>query len=866
MLQAGLLSLLILTGTSGPLDELVPFAPPWDDVAKGPTDISGTLPAPAGGLGPVLVRDGHLYTGEERLRIFGVNVTAGACFPDHETAGKVAARMAKFGFNGVRFHFLDSTWGAPRLIEYESGDWKNWNEEALDRFDHFAARLRERGIYLDLNLLVGRGFGVGDGVDPAIRALNWKTQHAIGFFHAPHLEAQKQYARRLLAHRNRYTQLTYAEDPAVAVVEINNENGLLHTWLSGELDELPGPFASDLRRQWNEWLAAKYPDTRRLAQAWGARDEPLGEELLSDVRFERGFERWSVEQHDGARVETSVEDGVVTLKVRETGSAGWHVQLNQRGLELEPGVYTASLRAAADRPRKASLQVMQAHDPWQSLGFAASLSLTGEMQPFSFTFLLQRGDENARFNLGDLNQEGATFRFADLSLRQGGRIGLGEEETLERRSLRVPRTADAHTLSFEGRRDWITFLFETERNHWREMRRYLAEELGVLAPVVGTIVATSTPNLMGELDMVDTHAYWQHPRFPNRPWDQSDWFIRNISMVDSPGEATLTHLAFQRVLGKPHMVSEYNHPAPNVHAAEGPLMLAAVAALQDWDALFLYTYAHDEDGIKAGCIPGFFDVGQHPTIMANVPAASLLFRRADVRPARSLVTVPLPAGKEIDSVARAGYAWGVLPLEQLQLDLRVALRHKVALDLEGKAKTPQPEPLDTTDVESDTGELDWRLPRPNGGVFEVRTPRTKVVLGHIDGQTLDLGDDVEVRVEKTLNGFCTFALTLLEGETLTSNPRRALLVVTGHVENTKMGWKNPERSTVGADWGEPPSLVEPVGATLWLPCAAGRAVLYPLDDRGQRGDPHQAKVEDGRSAFQLGPPHATVWYELEFQR
>ena len=93
---------------------LVPFAPPWDDATPGPTNISGTLDKPAGKSGFVHVKDGHLYTGDHRLRLFGSNLTAAADFPDHETAGKVAARMAKFGLNAVRFHFLDATWGVPQ--------------------------------------------------------------------------------------------------------------------------------------------------------------------------------------------------------------------------------------------------------------------------------------------------------------------------------------------------------------------------------------------------------------------------------------------------------------------------------------------------------------------------------------------------------------------------------------------------------------------------------------------------------------------------------------------------------------------------------------------------------------------------------
>ena len=177
------------------------------------------------------------------------------------------------------------------------------------------------------------------------------------------------------------------------------------------------------------------------------------------------------------------------------------------------------------------------------------------------------------------------------------------------------------------------------------MRRFLKEELGVKVPIVGTIVATSTPNLMADFDVVDSHAYWQHPQFPGKPWDMDHWFVKNISMVDYPGGDTVTRLAFQRVAGKPHIVSEYNHPAPNTHAGEGPLFIAAFGALQDWDAIFLYTYSHEDKETKAGCIPGFFSIGPHPTIMANVPVASLLFRRGDLGPAKQLLRVPLPPDK-----------------------------------------------------------------------------------------------------------------------------------------------------------------------------------------------------------------------------
>ena len=599
--------------------------------------------------------------------------------------------MAKFGLNAVRFHFLDATWGTQRLINYDSGDWRNWNADTLDRLDYFIARLKEQGIYADLNLLVGRRFGVGDGVDAAINQLDWKAAHAVGFFHAPHLEAQKRYARQLLTHRNPYTKLSYAEDPAVALVEINNENGLIHTWLGGDFDALPNVFAQDLMRQWNRWLAKRYAGTAALAKAWGARDEPLAAEMLVNAGLARNLQGWGVEQHEGAAVDASAQGGTAVLRVRKPGSEGWHVQFNQSKLAVQRGsVYTLSFRAAADRPRKVHLSLMQAHEPWGVLGLETGLALTKKPQPFSFTFIATADDANARLNFGDLNQEGAEFRLGELSLKPGGRVGLGEGESLEQGNLRVPKVAQSRTLPAGGRQDWIRFLWETERRHWTAMRRFLKEELGIKVPIVGTIVATSTPNLMADMDVVDSHAYWQHPQFPGKSWDMNHWIVKNISMVDYPDADTTTRLAFQHVAGKPHMVSEYNHPAPNTHAGEGPLFIAAFGALQDWDAIFLYTYSHEEKETKAGCIPGFFSIGPHPTIMANIPAASLLFRRGDLQPAKELLCVPLPPDREIALIAQKGRMWNVLPVDQLGVDVKNAILHRVALDVSGKSPCPPP--------------------------------------------------------------------------------------------------------------------------------------------------------------------------------
>jgi hypothetical protein len=318
------------------------------------------------------------------------------------------------------------------------------------------------------------------------------------------------------------------------------------------------------------------------------------------------------------------------------------------------------------------------------------------------------------------------------------------------------------------------------------------------------------------------------------------------------------------VAGKPHMVSEYNHPAPNFHAGEGPLFIAAFGALQDWDAIFLYTYSHEDKNTKAGRIPGFFDVGQHPTIMANVPVASLLFRRGDLSPAKQLLALPLPPEKEIDFIAAKGHAWGVVPVEQLGVDIRNAMLHRIVLNVFGKDPAPQVPPVAKDSQISDTGELIWRLPGKDQGVLELHGLKTKAVIGHIDNQRLDLGQGVMVSVGQTRTGWCTISLTLLEGESFNRNPRRALLVAGGITENTKMGWKDDAHGTVGQDWGQPPSLVETVAATVLLPRGMAMPVLYPLDDHGQRKERVAGSAVGKAVEFKIGPPHKTIWYEIDY--
>ena len=243
----------------------------------GALDFSYLLDAPAGKHGFVTVRDGHFYFADGgRARFMGFNVAARSNTPDHETAEKLAARLASLGVNVVRLHAADAPigdepgdWSSCReapLLDYESGTTRRFHPEGLDRFDYFFAQLKARGIYLHIDLLVARAFTQADGLDyPGEPGSCIKCYPMIN---ARLIELQKEYARELLCHVNPYTGLRLIDDPAVMTIQINNEESAIKGTADSRDQENIKPYRKELQDKWNYFLLSKYGTREKLAKAW----------------------------------------------------------------------------------------------------------------------------------------------------------------------------------------------------------------------------------------------------------------------------------------------------------------------------------------------------------------------------------------------------------------------------------------------------------------------------------------------------------------------------------------------------------------------------------------------------------------------
>lgn len=878
---------LVLVATAGRAADpsLFPFVLPWDDASPGLTDLSGRLEKPAGQHGHITAgEDGHLYLGDQRVRLFGVDITFSAALPTHAQAEAVAGRLAKFGFNHLRIHIVDSRRFPDGLLLRDGVDTRHLDPEGLDRLDYFVAQLKAHGLYVDLNLLNYRPISAADGLPAEIDGITGSTnqpRHALGFFDEGVLNLQKEYARQLLTHVNVYTGKAYVAEPAISFVEINNENGLLHAWLRGWLEDLPPVFARELQTQWNAWLKQRYGTDARLRQGWQVGADPLGAELLAPGAAEEP-QAWELQQNAGAEG-SRVADGDVPPALRaeypearslkltavRPGTGSWHLLLNRPGFGVQAGrTYTLSFWARADAACSLNFSLYQTAPPWAALGLQGSARLSTDWQRFEYTFTATEDYEHARVTFGDLIRHLGTCWVAGVSLRPGRPEGLEAGESLAAANLPCFTLGRGCARTPPAQADWRRFLWETEDRYWQTMYRYLKQDLGVQSLVIGTAVGCSTPVMMSGLDAVDAHAYWEHPRFPGRPWDANNWVISQRSMVNERG-GIIADLAMRRVLGKPRVITEYCHPAPNGYGVEGYLLLAAYAALQDWDCLSVSRYAQKND-FDLQRLRGYFDIDQDPAKMASLVAASSLFTRADVRPAREQVVVTLDEDREVDLLGKSR-SWqlvdaslcGVAPETALVHRVGIAVRRGAGAKAMADARPPAAVPPGPARFVSDTGELTWDLTTPGRGVVTVNTPASKAVIGWGAGRRFTLGGVMVEPGETLQQGWSALTLTALTGS-LDAGPARLLVTASGLVENTNMGWKNPEHTTVGRDWGQAPTLVEGIPARLVLPAPAARVQAWALDERGQRREPVPVAAEGAdHAALSLGPRWRTLWYEVQ---
>lgn len=829
-----------------------PFVAPWDRAPKGAFDASFLNVKPAGANGRIVSRNGHLYESRtgRRVRFFGTNVGASAAFPPKADADKIAARLAGLGINVVRFHHLNNGWDLNGgTIWKRNRVFLEIDPVQLDRFDYFVAALKKRGIYSNINLQTAREYLPEMGFPPSVRQLK-NFAKKVDKFDERMIRLQQQYARDLIGRRNPYTGLRYDDDPAILVVEINNENSLVG-W-PGEspgagLDGLPEPFRGNLVRLWNDWLRRKYGSDAALRKAWPTAERIVGPSVTTRRNA------WTHENQSNGDVtfETyTPESGAgsmgIKATVRSNPGPNWHVQMHLGGLDLKNGqTYVVEFRARSDRPMTFGVDARLSKPDWRFLGLGSSVSTGPEWRTYSLTFRCQNSEPNsARISwvLGDVR---GTLWVENVRVLPGTRtVGVPPGQRLGSIGLPAPDLSPRF-------RDYTAFLAETERAYSERMRRFLREQLGFRNTILlDTQIAwggLTAPYRERSMELTDAHEYWNHPTFLGSDWDPKNYRVDRRALVNEMGRSngTLGSLARTRLAGKPFSVSEYNHPAPSDFQVEMMPLYAAWGARQDWDILYTFAWDATGTGRRNDLYDGYFDMARNPAKWAFFPISAVLFRQGLLEPAAKVQAIRLPQ----IPWSRSIHWWDEWARQAPDAD---SLNARLYVEWAG-SRAPAPRAKDPNPIAVRRAS--------KGNVVAVGSERACALTGFLGGTTQEAGP-----VWATFGtfgyrdeGFAGLMAAAMDGRPIRSS-RRVALAAAGRVENRNMGW-NEQRNSVSDQWGEGPTMAEPVPARISLPADGPRRV-FALGPDGSRRSEVPSAFAGGRVRFEIGPKTRSLWYEI----
>lgn len=395
------------------------------------------------------------------------------------------------------------------------------------------------------------------------------------------------------------------------------------------------------------------------------------------------------------------------------------------------------------------------------------------------------------------------------------------------------------------------FLAGVYADYWRDMVAFL-RGLGLKVPLTEQNFIFS-PNLAvdrSRYDYVDTHLYWDHPIFPERAW--------KLPMLFHGKSAIAERLRYPleilpvRIFGKPFAVSEFDFSGPGDFRMQGTPLMAAYAALQDWDSLNRFTYSHSLNtmfNVGFGC----FDAANDPVRLLGDRLAEAFFLRGDVKPASEAVPVLVssesarrytpgyPAGAyELGLVCRTGSVVRENGAFRLPAGSKAVYAHDPSVKESFYRTLPvlRNAKNEFTSVMSSTGELsaDFRA-----DTFRAVTARSEALMLPA-GKVLN-GDFLSVANRR---GYAVAGAIALDEKPLSASGRILLL----HIANVRRsGMRFRGDSLLMTQWGTGALLAQKAVMDFTLKVPDEHVELYALDFGGARLGKVPFRFAGGKLSF-----------------
>jgi hypothetical protein len=162
--------------------------------------------------------------------------------------------LAKRGVNMVRFHGNITPKGDDQAMT-------DFDARTRDRLWKFVAAMKKEGIYMTASPYWAASVQPKPGWTSPREGTNMT---GLLFFDPELQRAYKEWLRAMYVPVNPYTGIALKDDPAMAIIQIQNEDSLLF-WSVGAIT---GANLDLISRKYAEWLTAKYGTLAAAGQAW----------------------------------------------------------------------------------------------------------------------------------------------------------------------------------------------------------------------------------------------------------------------------------------------------------------------------------------------------------------------------------------------------------------------------------------------------------------------------------------------------------------------------------------------------------------------------------------------------------------------
>lgn len=319
-------------------DGWFPFEPDYDTFAPAALDLRCMNEQEAGSQGRVIAKGDDLVfekTGK-KVRFWGVTACPDVWLADKASMDHLARQLAKVGVNLVRFH-------VPGHQEETPG-------ASTAGIHYLFTALKKQGIYSYFNWYCtacgNKEFG----------------NSSVWYFDPKAQEKYKAWAKCLLGTVNPHTGIPLAKDPAVAMLELIDEDGLFF-WTFKPNATIRPEATAIIEKRFADWLKAKYGTLEKAAAAWGDGKYPNGDNFaegragLYDAGMLTGQD-WAVAQRNELRAHDQAQFMTEMMRNWYVGTKAWlRDELGYQGIVYGSNWQTADSRILGPLDQYANMGV-----------------------------------------------------------------------------------------------------------------------------------------------------------------------------------------------------------------------------------------------------------------------------------------------------------------------------------------------------------------------------------------------------------------------------------------------------------------------------------------------------------------------------